>query len=1554
MVCTVSVGHDANYPWSQQEDYYLGGSEPRGTNYAPTGMFGLHDGALIDRTAYFRMMDGQDPRTGDQMCKANAQGKRVSYYDVTFEAPKSVSILWALTDEQTRARIEGLHMRAVERAMDYIRQEATFTRLGKDGAQVVKTDLVAFKFQHGEARPVSDAKAAGILNEDAAKAAGVDKDALDRVNQACSDMHLHVHVAVPNVAYTVDEQGNEHWTALDGRGFFYAQKGAGAVYHAELAALLQSELGANVQFARDTTFEVEGLPQEALTHFSKRARQIQEILAEFGVAKGDSVKLAEAAQVLSRLGKEGEAAADRFARWRTEADLLGLTPDVVQAVLNRTPERPRDATDIERFDEPITDWNAARATYGRVVTETESVVSRHDLTIAAARLAIEHGRGAADVHAVVTEALDRGEVVAIGEDETIPGQAVFTTTEIRLIERRLAEVWRPDPADRRHVIPAETVEEYLEKRAAEGRALTDEQRRGVLWVTSRPGLGTALEGAAGTGKSYSNGAVVDLYRAQGYACYGASSEWLAAKVLAEEAGLAEGSSKAVAKWLADWEQGKNLPAERSLWILDEAGKSGARDLLAFTEYLKAAGARLILSGDLRQQMGVSAGPGLRIAVEQAGSFRLEKTRRMEVQADDVLVHRDGLSRKDAIAQAQAMTPDDRAALVRDHGAAAEAQADAWAANPLESIRAADVLVHVRGLSRAEAEAQAARMDPADRKALVREHHEAVARQGAIWARLAATDMSMGRAAEALEAFAAHGQLLWLDRAEDAVRAAVADWMVFRTERPGATALVIAKRNDDVAALTAEMRAWLKERGQLGAVDTEIRAVSRRGAHQLMLTTGDQIRFTRRDDKLGVVNGHLGVVLNVKPLAGNPGHATLTVRLPDDDRVIAFDTTAIADRKGRARLEHFFASTTYSVQGATKTASFGVLDAAETSNGAYVAASRAKEMTRFYVSRQNIDARLRERLPPEERLDTSRAFTDEERRAFLAKALSRAQEKTCTLDYDGEDAPAPLAPAALWRDHAHPPRPMPSAPTADRVRRAARAAANTRPRSTPVPAVPARTAAQRVQQHSERTSTAGRRSAPTPPPARRSPAPAQPGSLAVAQARARRDAADHHARGAALAAKAGNTVLAENARAAAAAERAQFVAAAVQIATTAATRREADIIGLGVVVREAVQERRDAEDREASGLAADVWQARDLVATARSECLMATTAKMEHRPADEARHLAAAVRLEQDLHTVAVRILADPTLLAQADAADIGRVVRHAVRESASAPVVAEAGRVLPDLPRAGSLVTVTDRRTGRRYEAVLVGLYGRSAVEVQRLDDGAVKRPTFARNEIAGARDQKTALLAPRKVAVADPGSLKAYLRVGTDPHRLADLLREDDAQGRLRAAAALERLEKSDRERFAERLIPSAEKIAPVMDSLSKSAEPGLAPPVRDLSLTAREDRAVDLHTRAQSPTSLRDPLTFYQEAVTQIDDTIAAQRVERLRGNTSDAARSQEILAVIDTLRHKAATQVLRVPAAREAAIADGIFAEIVTSSQTPPRYHLPDDQPQSGPEPEWEMGE
>jgi len=80
--------------------YYLDGEEPPGRWWGQAaGRLGLH--GQVDPESFLGVMAGHDPATGKDLGRRHGEGS-VRGYDATFSAPKSVSILFAVGDDQVR------------------------------------------------------------------------------------------------------------------------------------------------------------------------------------------------------------------------------------------------------------------------------------------------------------------------------------------------------------------------------------------------------------------------------------------------------------------------------------------------------------------------------------------------------------------------------------------------------------------------------------------------------------------------------------------------------------------------------------------------------------------------------------------------------------------------------------------------------------------------------------------------------------------------------------------------------------------------------------------------------------------------------------------------------------------------------------------------------------------------------------------------------------------------------------------------------------------------------------------------------------------------------------------------------------------------------------------------------------------------------------------------------------------------------------------------------------------------------------------------------------
>src|SRR5690606_33465548 len=129
-VTTLKGQGAGRYYTERLPSYYLDGEEPPGYWWGQAaGRLGLE--GVVDSEAFLAVMAGLDPATRDDLGRKYGEGS-VRGYDATFSAPKSVSVLFALGDEQIRGEVVEAHERAVEAVLGWI-QDRAHTRMRQHG-----------------------------------------------------------------------------------------------------------------------------------------------------------------------------------------------------------------------------------------------------------------------------------------------------------------------------------------------------------------------------------------------------------------------------------------------------------------------------------------------------------------------------------------------------------------------------------------------------------------------------------------------------------------------------------------------------------------------------------------------------------------------------------------------------------------------------------------------------------------------------------------------------------------------------------------------------------------------------------------------------------------------------------------------------------------------------------------------------------------------------------------------------------------------------------------------------------------------------------------------------------------------------------------------------------------------------------------------------------------------------------------------------------------------------------------------------------------------------
>lgn len=207
-------------------------------------MLGLH--GEVEKKHFDRLVDNQMPFTDERLTARYREDRRVGT-DLTFSTPKSVSLLWATT--QDNAILEAVQEAANDTLADLEQDAQTRVNHSRGVMSLQKTgNIVGASWLHTTSRPVD----------------------------GWPDPSLHVHCFVINATNTGDR-----WTAVDLSDVVRDSGLYEAMFQSRLAENM-TQLGYPVaRSARD--FEIEGVSRETINKFSRRTAVIEEAAQENGI-----------------------------------------------------------------------------------------------------------------------------------------------------------------------------------------------------------------------------------------------------------------------------------------------------------------------------------------------------------------------------------------------------------------------------------------------------------------------------------------------------------------------------------------------------------------------------------------------------------------------------------------------------------------------------------------------------------------------------------------------------------------------------------------------------------------------------------------------------------------------------------------------------------------------------------------------------------------------------------------------------------------------------------------------------------------------------------------------------------------------------------------------------------------------------------------------------------------------------------------------------------------------------------------------------------------------
>jgi conjugative relaxase-like TrwC/TraI family protein len=546
-----------------KDDYYLDASEPPG--------FWLGEGAealnLVGEVKAddFRML--LSGRTPDGRKVRNAASlKRRAGWDLTWSAPKSVSVAWSQADSEVREEIESALKGAVAFGVSYLETVGVVSRVGENGVVRDPAKLIFACWPHSTSR--------------------------------AQQPQLHVHSVLQNLALRSDGKVG----TLEPRELYRHQMAAGALFRVQLAHELERRLGLRAR-REGRCFEITGVDRKLIETFSKRRQEIEAALKARGLS---GAKAAEWAALATRSSKKPRPRSELFAEWQEVGRQHGWTrKELSFLLLALWSPRDRDR-DIQRVSNDAL----------HVLTSRESHFPERRLTQHLAEEAQCRGLSGVDVLAIRDGLLRCPELVPLQEHH---GEPQFTTREMLRLEESLL-------SHAKAVLnkPTGWSGGGLPAALASHPSLSSEQRLALEHLCQAGPSLRLVSGMAGTGKSHLLGVAREVWQTAGLKVVGAALSGKAASGLQQEAAI---PSQTLHRMLHAIREERLVLDASTVLVVDEAGMVGTRMLHAVMEACANAGSTLVLCGDAAQLQPVEAGGPFGALVNRFGAATLTDIRR---------------------------------------------------------------------------------------------------------------------------------------------------------------------------------------------------------------------------------------------------------------------------------------------------------------------------------------------------------------------------------------------------------------------------------------------------------------------------------------------------------------------------------------------------------------------------------------------------------------------------------------------------------------------------------------------------------------------------------------------------------------------------------------------------------------------------------------------------------------------------------------------------------------------------------------------------------------
>ncbi len=481
--------------------------------------------------------------------------KQRSALDLTFSGPKGVSVIIEILGDQ---KVKNAFHEAVSTTLNYVERNFSNIRQTEAGvtSRVTAGNLTIAKFTHDVSRSLDPA--------------------------------IHCHCVVMNIA----QRSDGLWRSISNEEIFRNKMLIGQVFRNELAANLK-ELGYSIRFDDKGLFEILGIDQRVLDHFSQRSVQINEKEKEFyksgAYPYANQQKLREIATLSSRDAKKDVDLAEIQETWNRRLTSLGYSKKGILQEMALAKEKS-ESLQINETEQKCREYGYLRTAL-LAITEQEAVFSRETVLKTALKLSVGRYR-VNHMEKAFDDLVNRHEIVKLAQN-------IYSTREMQKIEKKILNNIKSGHNKVASVYSTEQLRDIIRDRYL---YLTKGQQNAVMHILSNKDTVNGVQGDAGTGKTCLLASVKTLLEGRGYNVVGLAYTGKAAEELQKNACI---PSQTIHSFLAR-KDSASLTSKHFLFI-DEASMVSSRQMHELITVARDSGSRVVMIGDVKQLQSIQSG-----------------------------------------------------------------------------------------------------------------------------------------------------------------------------------------------------------------------------------------------------------------------------------------------------------------------------------------------------------------------------------------------------------------------------------------------------------------------------------------------------------------------------------------------------------------------------------------------------------------------------------------------------------------------------------------------------------------------------------------------------------------------------------------------------------------------------------------------------------------------------------------------------------------------------------------------------------------------------------